>query len=202
MQQASLTHHSLTSEELSLHTTTMRRTGDSKSPPPKKIRLLGLLQNQEHVLLVEAVIHHQNYTTTGTTIHQLADEVIGISLALLVGNGHFRYGPLACKMFLAASKLNTHFKKIMTGESVTSSSISCVKKYFEDEGTGEEKNQSSGTVLQDTTVVWKSCNGHIKNKDTQPFGGSSKMTGGGGIFLVHTTAKTQPSTDNFKLCSV
>ena len=76
--------------------------------------------------------------TTRTTIHQLADEVIGMSLALLGSNGHFRYGPLACKMFLRASKLDKHFKKFTSGESVTSS-VSCAMKYFEDEGTGRER---------------------------------------------------------------
>ena len=104
---------------------------DSDSLPPKKVRL-GLQHNQENVV---AVIH-QNTTTTRTTIHQLSDGVLGISLALLGGNGHFRYGPLACKMFLRASELNQHFTKITTGESVTSS-ISCAKRYFQDKGTGK-----------------------------------------------------------------
>ena len=61
-----------------------------------------------------------------------------MSLALLGSNGHFRYGPLACKMFLRASKLDKHFKKFTSGESVTSS-VSCAMKYFEDEGTGRER---------------------------------------------------------------
>ena len=108
-------------------TTTMRT--DSESPPPKKIRL-GLQQNQENV----AAVHHKNTTTTRTTIHQLSDGVIEISLVLLGGHGHFRDMPLACKMFLSASELNPHFKKITTGESVISS-ISCAKKFFQNEGT-------------------------------------------------------------------
>jgi hypothetical protein len=72
-----------------------------------------------------------------TTINDLNDDLIGQSLALL-GNGHFRYGPLACKLFLNASKKNPHFKKITSGERVTSS-VSCARKYFEDEGTGNGK---------------------------------------------------------------
>ena len=110
-------------------TTTMRT---DSAPPPKKIRL-GLQQNQENVLA--AAVNHQNTTTTRTTIHQLADEVIGISLGLL---GHFQYGPLVCKTFLRASELNKHFLKITTGESVTSS-VPCAQKYFEDQGTGKEQ---------------------------------------------------------------
>ena len=98
----------------------------SESPPLKRSRL-DLQQN-----------HGNNITTTRTTIHQLADEVIGISLQMLGGNGHFRHGPLACKMFLRASKLDKHFKKFTSGESVTSS-VSCAMKYFEDEGTGRER---------------------------------------------------------------
>jgi len=37
-------------------------------------------------------------------------------------------------MLLRASELNKHFKKITTGESVTSS-VSCAMKYFQDKGT-------------------------------------------------------------------
>ena len=110
---------------------------DSGSPPPPKNICLGLRQNQEATVVGKN--QNTNTTTRTTTIHQLGDEVIEISLALLGGNGHFRYGPLACKMFLRASELNPHFKKISSGESVTSS-ISCAKKYFQDkEGTDKEQ---------------------------------------------------------------
>ena len=51
---------------------------------------------------------------------------------------HFRYGPLACKMFLKASEVNPGYRKMTTRESVTSS-ISCAQKYFEDAGTGDEE---------------------------------------------------------------
>ena len=108
---------------------------ESESPPPKTI-LLCLQQNEGHV----AAVNHQKTTVTRTTIHQVADEVIGMSLALLGGNGHFRYGPLACKTFLRASECNKHFKKITTGESVTSS-VSCAKKYFEDKCTGLKQDE-------------------------------------------------------------
>jgi len=103
----------------------MTRT-DSESPPAKRTQL-GLHYNEVN-----------NNTVTRTTIHELDEGEVGLSLAMLGGNGHFRYAPLACKMFLRTSKLNTYFKKITTGESVTSS-VSCAKKYFEDEGTGKDK---------------------------------------------------------------
>ena len=106
------------------------RTDSSVSPPLKKRRLRSQ-QNQD----AAAAVIHQNTTTTRTTIHQLADEVIGISLGLL---GHFQYGPLVCETFLRASELNKHFLKITTGESVTSS-VPCAQKYFEDQGTGKEQ---------------------------------------------------------------
>jgi len=77
---------------------------------------------------------HRHHINT-TTIHDLSDDEVGISLALLGGNGHFRYHGIACKMFLTASEKNPGFKTITTGESVTSS-VSCATKYFEDEGTG------------------------------------------------------------------
>ena len=115
---------------------------NSKSPPPKK-RRLGLQHNQEEAT-APGIQNTRTTTTTTcttrTTIHQLSEDVIGIVLTLLGGNGHFRYGPTACKTLLRASELNTHFKKITTGESVTSS-VSCAKKYFEDEGTGEDELQ-------------------------------------------------------------
>jgi hypothetical protein len=71
-----------------------------------------------------------------TTIYHLNDDLLRLSHAFL-GVGHFRYGPLACKMFLRASKVKKRFKKFTTGEFVTSS-ISCARKYFEDKGPGEE----------------------------------------------------------------
>jgi len=102
---------------------------NSESPPASQKRKLGLLQqNQEH-----GAAANQN-TRMRTTIHSLSEGVIGISLELLGGNGHFRYGPLACKIFLRASEFNPGFKKITTMESVTSS-ISCATKYFQDKGT-------------------------------------------------------------------
>ncbi len=114
---------------------------DSESPHPtnRKSRLSSPLhQNQENVA---ADIHNTRTTTMRTTtIHQVADDLIGISLAMLGGNGHFRYGPLACKMLLRASELDPHFKKVTSMESVTSS-ISCAMKYFEDEGADTEQLQ-------------------------------------------------------------
>jgi len=86
----------------------------------------------------EAAVLVAGDNTTVTTIHHLPDDVLGLSLELLGGIGHFRYCPLACKLFLKASEKNSHCKKITTGESVTSS-VSCVQKYFEDVGTGKKQ---------------------------------------------------------------
>ena len=90
-------------------------------------------QDAEPVVLVAVGGNHP-----ATTIYDLNNDLVSESLALLGGVGHFRYGPLACKMFLKAAEDNKHFKKITTGESVTSS-VSCARKYFEDEGTGYDQ---------------------------------------------------------------
>jgi hypothetical protein len=70
-----------------------------------------------------------------TTIHRLPDDLLRISFAFLLGNGHFRYHGIACKMLLKASEQQPGHRKITTAESVTYS-IECAQKYFEDEGTG------------------------------------------------------------------
>ena len=68
--------------------------------------------------------------TPPVTIHNLNDDLLRLSHSFL-GVGHFRYSPLACKRFLA---LEAGYRMITTGESVTSS-ISCAKKYIDEEGT-------------------------------------------------------------------
>jgi hypothetical protein len=105
---------------------------DSSRPQQRRRIELPLEQAIESVVIVAVGGNHP-----ATTINDLNDDLIGQSLALL-GNGHFRYGPLACKLFLNASKKNPHFKKITSGERVTSS-MSCARKYFEDEGTGSDQ---------------------------------------------------------------
>ena len=64
----------------------------SESLPLKTIRL-GLQQNQQEQVAAGEAGNQKNTrittTTMTTTIDQLADGVIGISLALLGGNGHF-----------------------------------------------------------------------------------------------------------------
>ena len=69
---------------------------NSDSPPPEKGQH-GLQERNQ-----EAAAGNQNTRTTTattctttTTIHQLSEDVIGKSLTLLGGNGHFRYAPLA-----------------------------------------------------------------------------------------------------------
>lgn len=101
------------------------------SPRPRQRRQIGLQQEQDDEAVVLAAGGNQQ---TIMTIYHLNEDLLRLSHALL-GIGHFRYGPLACKMFLRASKLNKHFKKITTGKSFTCS-VSCAKKYFENECTG------------------------------------------------------------------
>lgn len=72
-----------------------------------------------------------------TTIYNLSDDILRKSHAFL-GVGHFRYHGIVCKMFLRASDQTGGYRKITTGEKVTSS-ISCARKYFEDEGAGEDQ---------------------------------------------------------------
>jgi hypothetical protein len=102
------------------------------SPRPRQRRRIELQQEQE----AEAAALTEGSNHNVTTIHHLNDDLLGLCHSLL-GNGHIRYGPLACKMFLKASEVNPGYRKITTGESVTSS-ISYVKMYFEDAGTGDK----------------------------------------------------------------
>ena len=101
------------------------------SSRPRKRRHIELQQepDDEAAALAEGINHNV------TTIHHLNDDLLGLTHSFL-GYRHFRYGPLACKMFLRASDL-TNNRRSTTGGSVTSS-ISCAKKYFEDAGTGDE----------------------------------------------------------------
>jgi hypothetical protein len=106
---------------------------DSSRPRQRRRIELPQEQDAESVVLVAVGGNHP-----ATTINDLNDDLVSESLALLGGVGNFRYGPLACKQFLKGSEKNPHFKKITSGESVTSS-ISCARKYFEDEGTGSDQ---------------------------------------------------------------
>lgn len=133
------------------------------SPPrPRQRRRMESQQEEQDV---EEVMLVADGNHPATTIYDLHEDLLGLTHALL-GNGHFRYHSIACKMFLKASKLNPGYKKITTGKNVTSS-ISCARKYFEDKGT-------------DTTQLrffWFSAARHgrvevmqLAHKDTQPFG--------------------------------
>ena len=89
-------------------------------PVQKKIRLIDVQEQQEQQQ------QQQQYT-----IHNLHADLLGLSLSFL-GVGHFRYGPLACKMLLEPYLATvSDDKKITSGESITLS-ISCAKKYFDD----------------------------------------------------------------------
>lgn len=92
-----------------------------EASPNEKKRRIGLQQNDYCDSLSSC---------SSTTIHGLPNEILGLTLSLLDGR-HFRYAPLACKMFLGAYLASLSADKITTGKSVTSS-ISCTKKYFYD----------------------------------------------------------------------
>lgn len=92
-----------------------------EASPNEKKRRIGLQQNDYCDSLSSC---------SSTTIHGLPNEILGLTLSLL-GGRHFRYAPLACKMFLGAYLASLSADKITTGKSVTSS-ISCTKKYFYD----------------------------------------------------------------------
>ena len=78
----------------------------------------------------------KNSANTSTTIQDLPVKVLGIPLSL-IGVGHFRYGPFACKMLLKAYQDSVSFEKSTTAKSVTYSK-SCAQQYFENEGSGGE----------------------------------------------------------------
>jgi len=105
-------------------------SSNNKEPVQKKKRRrrIDMQEQQEQ--------QQQQYT-----IHNLHPELIGLSLSFL-GVGHFRYGPLACKMLLKPYLATvSNDEKITSGESITLS-ISCAKKYFDD------MNIPDGTRIQ------------------------------------------------------
>ena len=83
------------------------------------------------------LLQYEQNKEVATNMYHLGEDQLNLSIAFL-GVGHFRYQNIACKMFLKASEQQPDFKKITTSESVCSS-IKCVQKYFEDEGTGKEQ---------------------------------------------------------------
>ena len=89
-----------------------------------------------------------------STLHDLSDGEV----ALLGGNGHFRYHGIACQIFLRDSELNPHFKKITTGESGLSPlrfPVQNTLKILKVKVLGENNLYSSGSMWQDT-AVWTS----------------------------------------------
>lgn len=92
---------------------------------PRQRRLIELQQEQNDeaaaAVLIAAAGNHP-----ATTIHHLNDDLLRLSHAFLC-LGHFRYLDITCKMFLKASEVNAGYRKIATGESVTSP-ISCGQK--------------------------------------------------------------------------
>jgi hypothetical protein len=67
------------------------------------------------------------------SVNDLHTDLINL-IHKFLGIGHFRYAPLACKMFLDAH-LTVNIEKITTAKSVTSS-ISRAEDYITDQGTG------------------------------------------------------------------
>ena len=76
-------------------------------------------------------------TTNATTVYDLYNDLLRLSHSFL-GVGHFRYAGIACKMFLQANLTVNGDKKITNTKNVTSS-ISCARQYFDDQGTGTEQ---------------------------------------------------------------
>jgi len=99
----------------------MEQRSDSPARPQQR-RQIELQQEQDDKALV--LLAGGNHPVM--MIYYLNDDILRLSHALL-GVGHFRYGPLACKMLLSASELQPGNIKIMTAESVASS-ISCAQK--------------------------------------------------------------------------
>jgi hypothetical protein len=107
------------------------------SPRPRQRRRIALQQNEGAQPAAPEADNNHN-----TTIHNLNDDLLGLCRSFL-GVGHYRYCDIACKMILQASQRfavdDSSYRKITTGESVTSS-VSCAKEYFEDVGTaGQEQ---------------------------------------------------------------
>ena len=121
--------------------------------PPRQKKRIDLQQNKEA---------RKKSTTNSTTIQALPLDLLRICQSFL-GVGHFRYGPLACKMLLKAYQDSVSDEKITTAERVTAS-ISCAKKYMQELVT-TSLGSSSGRTRQNI-AVWKLWNGRI-NKDTQ-----------------------------------
>lgn len=84
------------------------------------------------------------------TIRKLrpANELIRLVVISFLAAGSVRYGPLACKMFMKAYAYQDSVsdEKISCEEIVTSS-ISCAKKDFEDEGVKETDIVQKASIL-------------------------------------------------------
>ena len=107
----------------------------SHHPPKEKETRIDL---QQHEVAAEADNHMK-------TMHDLNDDLLRLCHSLL-GIGHFRYC-IACKIFLEANLSGASDMKITSIESVTSS-VSHVRQYFDDVGTGTE------TLLVRCSKIW------------------------------------------------
>jgi hypothetical protein len=95
-----------------------------RRPPRQERGRIELLQepDDEEAAALKPAARNQSVTT----IHRLPDDLLRISFAFLLGNGHFRYHGIACKMLLKASEQQPGHRKITTAESVTYS-IECAQ---------------------------------------------------------------------------
>ena len=76
-------------------------------------------------------------TTDYTTIYNLPLDILGLCHSFL-GVGHFAFIAPVCKIFKQAYLSNPGHDKVTSGESITSS-ISCARKYLENERTGRKQ---------------------------------------------------------------
>ena len=109
---------------------------DPDSPPSKKTRFdlqRNNEQEQEETAADTAGNDTQTTTPVTTKIYDLNTDILGLCHSLL-GVGHYRYVAMACKI-LQKGNLAVNDNKKITSMEVVTSSISCARQFFEDEGT-------------------------------------------------------------------
>ena len=115
---------------------------DPDSPPSKKTRFdlqRNNEQEQEETAADTAGNDTQTTTPVTTKIYDLNADILGLCHSLL-GVGHYRYVAMACKI-LQKGNLAVNDNKKITSMEVVTSSISCARQFFEDEGTDTKELQ-------------------------------------------------------------
>jgi len=126
---------------------------DPDSPPSKKTRFDLQQQNEQEEAAAGPVGKDAPTTTTATVttkIYDLNADLLGICQSLL-GVGHYRNAAMACKM-LQKGNLAVNDNKKVTSVEVVTSSISCARQFFEDEGTDTKQLQLFWYNTAGTTV--------------------------------------------------